>query len=129
MRENNSMYSVFVALVVALGGFLLGFDGVVNGGAVPFYRVTFSISDIPVLIGLSSSAIILGGIFGNLTVGYIIDKTGRKPALILTSILFMVGAGGTALATNIGFFILSKFVAGLGVGIAILVAPTYMPHS
>ena len=117
------IYPVFVATIVALGGFLLGFDGVVNGGAVPFYRISFGISDSPLLIGLSSSAIILGAIFGNFTVGYIIDRFGCKPSLILTSILFMIGAGGTALAPSIIPFIICKFIAGLGVGIAILVAP------
>ena len=117
------IYPVFVATIVALGGFLLGFDGVVNGGAVPFYRVSFGISDSPLLIGLSSSAIILGAIFGNFAVGYIIDRFGCKPSLILTAILFMVGAAGTALAPSIIPFIICKFIAGLGVGIAILVAP------
>ena len=126
MKSGSSLYSVFIALVVALGGFLLGFDGVVNGGAVPFYRVTFGISDTPVLIGLSSSAIILGAIFGNFSVGFIIDKIGRKPALLITSILFMIGAGGTAVSTSIGIFIMCKLIAGLGVGIAILVAPMYI---
>ncbi len=124
--KNTFLYPVFIAIIVALGGFLLGFDGVVNGGAVPFYRVTFGISDTPLLIGLSSSAIILGGIFGNLSVGLLIDRFGRKPALILTSILFMVGAAGTAVSPNIVLFIVAKFIAGLGVGIAILVAPTYI---
>ncbi|MTI33384.1 sugar porter family MFS transporter, partial [Xanthovirga aplysinae] len=122
----NKLYPVFVALTVALGGFLLGFDGVVNGGAVPFYRVTFGISNAPFLIGLSSSAIILGGLFGNFIVGFLIDKIGRKPALLLTSILFMVGAAGTALSPNIVLFIVSKLIAGLGVGVAILVAPMYI---
>jgi len=126
MKKGNALYSVFVALVVAIGGFLLGFDGVVNGGAVPFYRVTFGISDAPILIGLSSSAIILGAIFGNFSVGFIIDKIGRKPALLITSILFMIGAGGTAISPSIGLFLCCKLIAGLGVGIAILVAPMYI---
>ena len=124
--NKTSIYPVFIALIVALGGFLLGFDGVVNGGAVAFYRVTFGISDIPILIGFSSSAIILGGIFGNLSVGFLMDRIGRKPSLMITAILFMIGAGGTALSQNIIPFIISKFIAGLGVGIAILVAPTYI---
>lgn len=115
-----------MASIVALGGFLLGFDGVVNGGAVPFYRVTFRISDQPALIGLSSSAIILGAMMGNFCVAFAIDRIGRKPTLIITSFLFMIGAAGTALAANIVFFIVAKLIAGLGVGIAILVAPMYI---
>ena len=125
MNKYN-LYSKLVAATVAIGGFLLGFDGVVNGGAVPFYKITFSIADNPLLIGLSSSAIILGAIFGNMSAGFISDKIGRKPALTITSILFMVGAGGTALASDIQLFIITKFIAGLGVGIAILVAPMYI---
>jgi SP family arabinose:H+ symporter-like MFS transporter len=122
----NTFYTIFLSLIVALGGFLLGFDGVVNGGAVPFYSVTFKIVDNPLLIGLSSSAIILGGIFGNFSVGYLVDRIGRKPALLITSVLFMFGAAGTALAPNIVIFIISKIIAGLGVGIAILAAPMYI---
>ena len=64
-------HPVFIAIIVALGGFLLGFDGVVNGGAVPFYKSTFGIADRPMLIGLSSSIIILGGIMGNFSIGFL----------------------------------------------------------
>ncbi len=125
MKQSN-LYPVFVSLVVALGGFLLGFDGVVNGGAVPFYRVSFRISDQPLLIGLSSSAIIFGAIIGNFLVAFLIDKIGRKPSLQITSILFMIGAAGTAFANSIELFIFFKLIAGVGVGVAILCAPLYI---
>ncbi|MGL1886279.1 MAG: sugar porter family MFS transporter [Reichenbachiella sp.] len=125
MKQRN-LYPVFVALIVALGGFLLGFDGVVNGGAVPFYRVSFGISDQPLLIGLSSSAIIFGAILGNFLVAFLIDKIGRKPSLLITSVLFMIGAAGTSLADTIEMFIFFKLIAGVGVGVAILCAPLYI---
>jgi sugar porter (SP) family MFS transporter len=119
-------HPVFIAIIVALGGFLLGFDGVVNGGAVPFYKSTFGIADSPILIGISSSIIILGGIMGNFSIGFLSERMGRKPILLMTSVLFMVGAAGTALSPNIGVFIIAKLIAGLGVGWAILVAPMYI---
>ncbi|NME70644.1 sugar porter family MFS transporter [Flammeovirga aprica] len=125
-KIKNVYYPVMVASIVAIGGFLLGFDGVVNSGAIPFYKYTFGISDQPLLIGISSSMIILGAFVGNLSAGTISDKFGRKPSLMLTSILFSVGALGTAMATNIFLFIFCKLIAGLGVGIAILVAPMYI---
>lgn len=120
------IYPVIVSLIVAIGGFLLGFDGVVNSGAIPFYKHTFDIAESPFLIGISSSMIILGGFIGNLAAGYISDKYGRKPSLLLTSVLFTIGALGTAMAFNIYIFIFCKLIAGLGVGIAILVAPMYI---
>ncbi len=115
-----------VALIVALGGFLLGFDGVVNSGAIPFYTVAFGIADKPFVVGLSAGAIILGAIIGNLSAGVLSDALGRKPSLFITAVLFMAGALGTALATSIALFIAAKVVAGLGVGIAILIAPVYI---
>ncbi|WP_052432229.1 sugar porter family MFS transporter [Flammeovirga pacifica] len=126
MKNKNILYSIMVSSIVAIGGFLLGFDGVVNSGAIPFYKHTFDIVEQPLLIGISTSMIILGGFLGNLMAGFISDKYGRKKSLLLTSLLFCVGALGTALATSIYFFILCKFIAGLGVGIAILVAPMYI---
>lgn len=124
--NNTKLYPYLIACIVALGGFLLGFDGVVNSGAIPFYKTTFGISDQPFLVGLSAGAIILGGIFGNIFAGFVSDLIGRKPSLLITSILFMIGALGTALAPNIIIFIATKFIAGLGVGMAILTAPIYI---
>ncbi|PWJ41915.1 sugar porter family MFS transporter [Sediminitomix flava] len=124
--KKRAYYSVLVALIVSIGGFLLGFDGTVNSGAVPFYKNTFDIADQPFLIGLSTGVIILGGFFGNLTAGFLNDKWGRRPSLFFTSFLFMAGALGTALAPNILLFIFFKLIAGYGVGIAILTAPVYI---
>ena len=90
MKKHSALYPALVALTVAIGGFLLGFDGVVNGGAVQFYKITFNISDKPLIVGFSTGAIILGAIFGNLSAGYLSDRFGRKPALFITSILFLL---------------------------------------
>ncbi|MEN0038104.1 MAG: sugar porter family MFS transporter [Cellvibrio sp.] len=119
-------YPAFLALIVALGGFLLGFDGTVNSGAIPFYRVSLAIYDDSFLLGLSSGAIILGSIFGNLIAGVVGDALGRKRALLITGVLFALAALGTALASHITVFIIAKIIGGFGVGIAILIAPVYI---
>ncbi|MFN3405941.1 MAG: sugar porter family MFS transporter [Cytophagaceae bacterium] len=124
--KNHLIYSILIALVVSLGGFLLGFDGAVISGAVPFYRVSLNLADNPILLGLSVSSIVGGSIIGNFIAGALSDKLGRKPALLITSILFVLGALGTALANDISIFIISRIIGGLGVGIAILVAPVYI---
>lgn len=121
-----SWYPALLAVIVALGGFLLGFDGTVNSGAIPFYRVSLGIYDDAFLLGFSSGAIILGSIFGNLVAGYLGDWLGRKRALVITGVLFAVAALGTAFAHHIVVFILAKIIAGFGVGIAILIAPVYI---
>lgn len=124
--KNNSLYSILIALVVSLGGFLLGFDGAVISGAIPFYKISLGLNDNPFLLGLSVSSIVGGSILGNFISGIVSDKIGRKPTLIITSLLFIFGSAGTALASDITIFIAARIIGGLGVGMAILVAPMYI---
>ncbi len=119
----NKVYLILVSLIISLGGFLLGFGGAVISGATPFYSIDFGLPDNPWLIGLSVSAIILGSIFGNTIAGPMSDRLGRKPALLISSVLFILSALGAALAGNIILFILVRIMGGIAVGIAILIAP------
>ncbi len=126
MEQGKSRYPLLIALVVSLGGFLLGFDGAVISGAVPFYKNSLGMTDNPWLLGFSVSSIIFGSILGNFLAGPFSDKVGRKRALIVTAILFFASALVTALAPTIDLFITGRIIGGLGVGIAILVAPMYI---
>ena len=124
--KKQKVYSVLIALIVALGGFLLGFDSAVISGATPFYKLSFGLDTGSWVVGFSVGSIILGAILGNIIAGPLSDRFGRKSILITTSILFAGCALGTALAENIHFFIFARIIGGLGVGMAILVAPMYI---
>ncbi len=124
--KTKRLYATLISLIVALGGFLLGFDSAVISGATPFYKISFALDTGSWLIGFSVGSIILGAIIGNIIAGPIADRFGRKKVLITTSILFTYAALGTALAHNITFFIVARLIGGLGVGMAILVAPMYI---
>ncbi len=123
---SRTTYTVFVALIVALGGFLLGFDSAVISGATPFYRETFGLSQGSMLIGFSVSSLILGAIVGNISAGRLADRYGRRNVLMFTAVLFTLSAITTALAPNIVVFLFARILGGLGVGMAILVAPMYI---
>lgn len=122
----NTLYLVLMALIVALGGFLLGFDSAVISGAVPFYKNVFGLESGSWILGVSVSSIIAGAIFGNFIGGPFSDYLGRKGVLIITAFLFSFCAIGTAFTNNIHFFVLARIIGGLGVGMAILVAPMYI---
>lgn len=119
-------YTVLISLIVALGGFLLGFDSAVISGATPFYKNTFGLNSGSMLIGFSVSSLILGAIIGNIMAGKLADRFGRRGVLKVTALLFTISAITTALAFNISSFLAARIIGGFGVGMAILVAPMYI---
>lgn len=123
--DSRKIFTVMISLIVALGGFLLGFDSAVISGATPFYKITLEVSS-TLLLGLSVSSIIGGAMVGNFIAGPLADKFGRKNILITTAFLFLFCALGTAFAQEIIFFIFARIVGGVGVGMAIIVAPMYI---
>lgn len=58
----------------------------------------------------------------SLIVGRISDVKGRRITLILGSVLFIIGALGSALSFSFGFLILARIVQGIG-GAALIVLP------
>jgi sugar porter (SP) family MFS transporter len=61
-----------------------------------------------------------------LLAGPISDRFGRRRALLLAAVLFLVSALGTALPRDINTFILFRFLAGIGIGIASMSTPMYI---
>lgn len=120
----NKSYTIFISFIVALGGFLLGFDSAVISGAINGITVYFEMSDWE--LGFSVGCVIFGAMAGNITAGPLSDKFGRKQILILTAILFTVSATWSALATGYTEFVIARIIGGIGIGGAILIAPIYI---
>jgi len=122
----NKKYTIIISLIVALGGFLLGFDSAVISGALPYYSETFGLEHGSWLLGFSVSCLILGAILGNIVAGKLADRFGRRQILMVTAILFAFSAITSAVAIDIVSFVIARIIGGFGVGMAILVAPMYI---
>lgn len=127
MRQSKS-YMILVALTVALGGFVWGFDATVISGAVPFLQKYFGLTGDrgDVLLGLAVSCLGWGVLGGTAVAGRLSDRYGRKKVLIATAVLFTLTALGSALTTNFGVFVAARVLGGVAVGGAILIAPVYI---
>lgn len=117
-------YTITISFIVALGGFLLGFDSAVISGAVGGIRSYFEMSDWE--LGFSVGCVIFGAMIGNIFAGPLSDKYGRKKILILTAVLFTVSAIWSAFATQYITFVIARIIGGIGIGGAILIAPIYI---
>ncbi|MBX7257666.1 MAG: sugar porter family MFS transporter [Candidatus Hydrogenedentes bacterium] len=123
-EEGSLLYLTGVCLVATLGGLLFGYDTAVISGAIGFLQTRFTLG--PTEVGWTASSALVGCILGVMVAGEVSDRFGRRRALILAAILFLVSAIGTALPRNLTEFIIFRIVGGVGVGIASMASPMYI---
>jgi MFS family permease len=122
MRK-NARSIVTVALIVALGGFLMGFDSSVISGVIGFIEVEFSLSSLQ--LGWAVSSLTLTASLAMLVAGPLSDRFGRKPVLKLAAVLFGLSAIASAFAPNFLSLVIARMVGGLGVGASLIIAPVH----
>lgn len=122
--KSKLLYTGLVSLVVALGGFLMGFDAGVVSGANPFYKDYFGLNDWA--LGWSVGCLTFGAMLGNAIAGPLADRFGRKTVLSAAALFYTVSAISSALATDFNFFIVARMLGGVAVGLALLIAPVYI---
>ncbi len=115
---------MFWSVVVALGGFLFGFDTAVISGAEQRIQEYWQLSAFE--HGLTVSIALVGTILGALVGSYPSERLGRRYTLILIAVLYLLSSIGTALATNWVVFLLFRFLGGIGVGASSVTAPIYI---
>ncbi|MDE2250952.1 MAG: sugar porter family MFS transporter [Gammaproteobacteria bacterium] len=117
-----------LALVVAMGGFLLGFDATVISGAVGPISRYFALNGESgsLKLGWAVSCLGWGAMAGNLLAGVLNDRFGRRAVLLLTALLFLCSAQLAAFSTSFGVFVSARICGGIAVGIALLTAPVYI---
>jgi len=117
-------YVFLVTLVAALGGLLFGYDtGVINGAIGPL-ETHFDLNEYQK--GWAAGCALLGCALGAAFAGVFSDRFGRKKVLILSAVLFLISAVGTALPRTVTTFILYRILGGIGVGAASMSSPMYI---
>lgn len=117
-------YILAICLVAALGGILFGYDTAVISGAIDGISRHFALSD--AMTGWAVSSVVVGSIVGAGAAGWLANVLGRRLAMQLSAVLFLVSAIGSALAFSFWFYISMRVIGGAAVGIASLVSPMYM---
>ena len=120
----NSSYVIGISFISALGGYLFGFDFAVISGALRFLRTTFQLNTW--WEGFLTGSLALGCIVGCLVAGNLADRYGRKPGLMTAALIFALSSLGMAFSSSLTVFILMRFAAGIGVGMASMLSPMYI---
>jgi sugar porter (SP) family MFS transporter len=112
------------SMVVALGGFLFGFDTAVISGAEKSIQQFWHLSVFE--HGLTISIALIGTVIGSLFGARPSDIFGRKNTLYFVAAAYLLSSVGTALADNWYVFLTFRLLGGLGVGISSVTAPIYI---
>lgn len=113
-----------IALAAAMGGFLFGYDTSVINGAVGAIRTWSGAGD--VLLGFSVASALLGSAVGAWFAGPVADRYGRIAVMQLAAVIFLIGSVGSGLAWDIWALTVLRFVGGVAVGAASVIAPAYI---
>ena len=123
MKSKNNILKW--SIVVALSGFIFGFDTVVILGANQPIKDLWHTSPLFHGFFIMSMALwgtVLGALFGGIPT----EKYGRKSVLLWIGILFALSAFGSTFATNPYIFSFFRFIGGVGIGVSSVVAPIYI---
>lgn len=112
------------SVVVALGGFLFGFDTAVISGAEQQIKAVWQLSDVVhgIAIGIALYGTVIGALFGGIPA----TRFGRKKTLLGIGIFYLISAIGSALASGVYIFMAFRVLGGLAIGASSVVAPMYI---
>ncbi|HUG46397.1 MAG TPA: sugar porter family MFS transporter [Sphingomicrobium sp.] len=117
----------FIAMIVAvatIGGFLFGFDSGVINGTVPGLQQAFNSTDAGT--GFNVASMLLGCAVGAFIAGRLSDMIGRRNVLLIAAVFFIISAWGSGIAGSSPEFVMYRFLGGLAVGAASVLAPAYI---
>ncbi|MGC4893065.1 MFS transporter [Micromonospora sp. DT31] len=107
----HRFYSVAVFVVLA------SLDNVAIGLVPPLYGPISAALDVPTrMLGLVTAVSFLVSAVAAVGWAYVGDRTNRKPLLMVGTLLWAAGTGGSAIAGDYATFLAAQFVGAVGLG-------------
>ncbi|XP_043700338.1 polyol transporter 5-like [Telopea speciosissima] len=116
-------YVLASAMLASTNSILLGYDIGVMSGAVLFIKENLDITSAQVEILVGSLNVC--SLIGSLASGKTSDLIGRRYTIIIAAATFLTGALLMGFAPSFSFLLAGRLVAGIGVGLSLMIAPVY----
>jgi len=117
-------YNKLLLLVAGIGGLLYGVDVGIIAGALPYLEATSGLNNQQLSIVVA--AVLMGTVISTLFAGFLSDRLGRKPVMILSGILFALSIPVIALSHGYEPLILGRLCQGISAGLIGVVVPLYL---
>jgi sugar porter (SP) family MFS transporter len=122
--KNRTYVIMMIALIVALGGLLMGFDASVISGVIKFIEPEFGLTKLE--LGWSVASLTLTATLAMMVSGPLSDRFGRRTILRYAAVLYAISAISSALAPSFLILVIARMIGGLGVGASLILAPMYI---
>lgn len=119
----RNKYPFFCAVLASMTSGLMGYNVAVTSGAQIFMAEDLGMSDAQ--IEVLSGVINIYSLVGALLAGWTSDRLGRRLTIVLANAFFLVGPLAMALAGGYTLLMVGRFIAGVGDGYALVIAPVY----
>lgn len=120
----NLKYTVFLAVVAAIGGFLFGYDTAVISGTIRQVAIQFNLDAMSQ--GWYVGCALIGSIAGVSCAGVFSDNFGRKKTLLIAAVLFIISAIGCAFSSDFNMLVWARMIGGMGIGVVSIISPLYI---
>ncbi|MBU2340605.1 MAG: sugar porter family MFS transporter [Alphaproteobacteria bacterium] len=122
-RVNMALISAIVA-VATIGGLLFGYDSGAVNGTQGGLTAEFGLSE--AALGFTVGSLLLGCAVGAFLAGRLADAIGRRKVMLISALLFLVGALIQGFTDVHAMFVLARFAGGMAVGAASVLSPLYI---
>ncbi|XP_014493892.1 polyol transporter 5 [Vigna radiata var. radiata] len=122
-KPKRNKYAFGCAILASMTSILLGYDIGVMSGAAMYIKRDLKVSDvqIEILLGIIN----LYSLIGSCLAGRTSDWIGRRYTIVFAGTIFFAGAILMGFSPNYLFLMFGRFVAGIGIGYALMIAPVY----
>ncbi len=122
-RANLGLIGAIVA-VATIGGLLFGYDSGAVNGTQDGLRSAFDLSDSG--LGFTVGSLLIGCFVGAFLAGRLADMMGRRNVMMISALLFLIGALVQGMAHVHGLFLAARIMGGMAVGAASVLSPAYI---
>ncbi|KAF5203808.1 Monosaccharide-sensing protein [Thalictrum thalictroides] len=121
--------AAFVAIAAAIGNFLQGWDNATIAGAVLYIKKEFELETRPAMEGLIVAMSLIGATIITTISGPASDWLGRRPMLIISSMLYFISGLVMLWSPNVYVLLLARLIDGFGIGLAVTLVPMYISET
>ncbi|RWW36207.1 hypothetical protein BHE74_00058789, partial [Ensete ventricosum] len=123
--------AVLVAIAASIGNLLQGWDNATIAGktcscAVLYIKKEFKLESEPTIEGLIVAMSLIGATIITTFSGAVSDWVGRRPMLIISSVLYFLSGIVMLWSPNVYVLLLARLIDGFGIGLAVTLVPVYI---